>query len=50
MDPVAYDWLNKFYSFYMAAVAVLLVVVALELKCITETNLILALYKPLTLL
>ena len=47
MDPVAYDWLN---NFYMADVAVLLIGVALELKCVTETNLILALYKPLTLL
>ena len=35
-----HDWLNKFYSFYMAVVVVLLVGVALELMCIIETNLI----------
>ena len=36
-----YDWLNKGYSFYMAAVITLSVMgVALELKHVIETNLI----------
>ena len=35
------DWLNKFYSFYMAAIdGVVIVSMALAMKCIIETNLI----------
>ena len=29
-----YDWLNKLYSFYMAAVVIVIVGMALEMKCI----------------
>ena len=36
MDP--YDWLNKFYSCYMATVAIILIGVALSLICVMETN------------
>ena len=35
-----YDQLNKFYSFYMAAIVVSLIGVAFELKCVIEINLI----------
>ena len=36
---IQYDWLNKFYIFYMAAVVgISLVVVVLELKSVIETN------------
>ena len=35
-----YDCVNNFYSFYMVAVVVMVVGMALELKCIVETNLI----------
>ena len=33
-----YDWLNKFYSRYMAVVVVIINGVALALICITDTN------------
>ena len=29
-----YDWLNKLYSFYMAAVVSVIIGMALEMKCI----------------
>ena len=29
-----YDWLNKLYSFYMAAVVSVIIGMALEIKCI----------------
>ena len=35
-----YGCVNNFYSFYMIAVVVMVVGMALELKCIVETNLI----------
>ena len=35
------DWLNKVYSFYMAAIdGVVIVSMALAMRCIIETNLI----------
>ena len=35
-----YDWLNKFYSFYVVAVSLLVMGVVLELKHIVETNIV----------
>ena len=40
MIQILYDCVNNFYSFYMVAVVVMVVGMALELKCIVETNLI----------
>ena len=35
-----YDWLNKFYSFYMAAVVSVVSTCSLTIECIVETKLI----------
>ena len=35
---IPYDWLNKFYSFLWQLQLLSLVGVALELKCVVETN------------
>ena len=36
----SYDWLNKYYSFCMAAIIGIVVGVALEMKRVIETKLI----------
>ena len=37
-----YNCINNFYNFYMVAVVVMVMGMALELKCFIETNLIIA--------